>query len=201
MVRPAASASLGKARETFAGVQRLKRRRGAAPATANFGDELEESAHPGATSAFRRSQKILTGLQDRRQARVAGRPPIKPSRVSKDVENFLTLPESGSELVRSPSIVLVVGVNGSGKTTTIGKLATALKEIAAKYTGRGDTFRAAAAEQLAIWAERAGVEHGPRQRRCRSVVGGVRRNRGGEVARCRRRHRRYGGTVAEPRRI
>jgi len=58
-----------------------------------------------------------------------------------------------------PAVVLVVGVNGVGKTTTIGKLA-------ARYTAEGrkvllaaaDTFRAAAAEQLGVWAERAGVE-------------------------------------------
>jgi fused signal recognition particle receptor len=56
-------------------------------------------------------------------------------------------------------VILVVGVNGSGKTTTIGKLATALKRNRRKVLlVAADTFRAAAAEQLTIWAERAGVE-------------------------------------------
>ena len=58
----------------------------------------------------------------------------------------------------SPQVILVVGVNGSGKTTTIGKLASQFK-LAGKSVmiGAGDTFRAAAIEQLAIWAERVDV--------------------------------------------
>jgi len=53
----------------------------------------------------------------------------------------------------------VVGVNGSGKTTTIGKLAHRLTELGQKVViGAGDTFRAAAVEQLAVWADRAGVD-------------------------------------------
>jgi fused signal recognition particle receptor len=57
-----------------------------------------------------------------------------------------------------PGIVLVVGVNGTGKTTTIGKLALALSEEGKNTVlAAADTFRAAAAEQLAIWAERVGV--------------------------------------------
>ncbi|CAB4691299.1 MAG: signal recognition particle-docking protein FtsY [Actinobacteria bacterium] len=56
----------------------------------------------------------------------------------------------------SPAVILVVGVNGTGKTTTIGKLARKLHEHGRKVTlGAGDTFRAAAEEQLEIWAERA----------------------------------------------
>jgi fused signal recognition particle receptor len=55
-------------------------------------------------------------------------------------------------------VVLVVGVNGSGKTTTIGKLASRLKEEGHKVMlAAGDTFRAAAVEQLAIWGERSGA--------------------------------------------
>jgi fused signal recognition particle receptor len=57
------------------------------------------------------------------------------------------------------TVVLVVGVNGSGKTTTIGKLARRYKDRGKKVVlAAGDTFRAAAIEQLQIWAERAGVE-------------------------------------------
>lgn len=72
--------------------------------------------------------------------------------------------DTGLELEKKPSVILVIGVNGVGKTTTIGKLAS-------KYTAEGrrvmlaaaDTFRAAAADQLTIWAGRAGadiVKHG-----------------------------------------
>ena len=58
-----------------------------------------------------------------------------------------------------PSVILVVGVNGVGKTTTIGKLAAMLKAQGKKVLlCAGDTFRAAAAEQLGIWAERAGAD-------------------------------------------
>ena len=64
-----------------------------------------------------------------------------------------------------PTVIMVVGVNGTGKTTTIGKLAWHLhRELGAKVLlGAADTFRAAAVEQLAGWAERAGVRdrHGP----------------------------------------
>ena len=60
--------------------------------------------------------------------------------------------------VKSPCILLVVGVNGVGKTTTIGKLASLYKQNGKKVIlAAGDTFRAAAAEQLEIWGERAGV--------------------------------------------
>ncbi|MGH8136552.1 MAG: signal recognition particle-docking protein FtsY, partial [Steroidobacteraceae bacterium] len=59
---------------------------------------------------------------------------------------------------RKPFVILVVGVNGSGKTTTIGKLAHRFRaEGRSVMLAAGDTFRAAAVEQLAAWAERAGV--------------------------------------------
>jgi len=58
---------------------------------------------------------------------------------------------------RKPFVILVVGVNGSGKTTTIGKLAKQYREAGRKVVlAAGDTFRAAAVEQLQIWGERAG---------------------------------------------
>jgi fused signal recognition particle receptor len=59
---------------------------------------------------------------------------------------------------QKPQVVLVVGVNGSGKTTTIGKLASQFKAAGKSVViAAGDTFRAAAVEQLQIWGERAGV--------------------------------------------
>jgi fused signal recognition particle receptor len=58
-----------------------------------------------------------------------------------------------------PSVILVVGVNGTGKTTTIGKLANRLREHGRSVVlGAADTFRAAAEEQLEIWAERSGAD-------------------------------------------
>jgi fused signal recognition particle receptor len=64
------------------------------------------------------------------------------------------------ELTESPTVILVVGVNGSGKTTTIGKIAWHLQQELGRSVllAGGDTFRAAAAEQLTLWAERAGCE-------------------------------------------
>lgn len=60
---------------------------------------------------------------------------------------------------RKPYVVMVVGVNGVGKTTTIGKLASKYRSLGKKVVlGAADTFRAAAVEQLSIWAERAGVD-------------------------------------------
>lgn len=63
------------------------------------------------------------------------------------------------DLSYKPHVILVVGVNGTGKTTTIGKLAAKLRDAGLKVTlGAGDTFRAAAIEQLKIWADRTGSE-------------------------------------------
>ena len=60
---------------------------------------------------------------------------------------------------RKPYVIMVVGVNGVGTTTTIGKLASELKSMGKKVVlGAADTFRAAAVDQLTIWAERAGVD-------------------------------------------
>ena len=60
---------------------------------------------------------------------------------------------------KKPYVIMVVGVNGVGKTTTIGKLASTLKAQGKKVVlGAADTFRAAAVDQLTVWAERAGVD-------------------------------------------
>ena len=63
-----------------------------------------------------------------------------------------------SELPTKPFVILVVGVNGVGKTTTIGKLAHNFKKAGKSVLlGAADTFRAAAVDQLTIWSERVGV--------------------------------------------
>ena len=72
---------------------------------------------------------------------------------------YLSIGDLSVELSRTPAIVLFIGVNGVGKTTSIGKLAARWKREGKKVLlCAGDTFRAAAAEQLTIWSERAGVD-------------------------------------------
>jgi len=70
-----------------------------------------------------------------------------------DAVDFASIPD------KKPYVIMVVGVNGVGKTTTIGKLAYQFKKAGKKVLlGAADTFRAAAVEQLVIWSERAGVD-------------------------------------------
>ena len=74
------------------------------------------------------------------------------------LENKATNQVMPFDFSKKPFVILVVGVNGVGKTTTIGKLASQLKNEGKKVMlGAADTFRAAAVEQLTIWSERAGV--------------------------------------------
>ncbi len=73
-------------------------------------------------------------------------------------ENDSNSDQPSSADTQSPYVIMVVGVNGVGKTTTIGKLAYMYKQAGKKvYLGAADTFRAAAVEQLCIWGERVGV--------------------------------------------
>lgn len=77
----------------------------------------------------------------------------------KILSGLLNVGESGLKLDTKPSVILMVGVNGVGKTTTIGKLSHQLMDSGKKVMlCAGDTFRAAAAEQLGIWAERSGAD-------------------------------------------
>ena len=75
-----------------------------------------------------------------------------------EIANLIPESRAPFDFSHKPHIVLVVGVNGVGKTTTIGKMANLLrKQGKSVIVGAADTFRAAAVEQLTIWAERAGV--------------------------------------------
>jgi len=72
--------------------------------------------------------------------------------------NTESFTDFNAELPAKPYVIMVVGVNGVGKTTTIGKLAYQFKQAGKKvYLGAADTFRAAAIEQLVVWGQRAGV--------------------------------------------
>jgi len=79
---------------------------------------------------------------------------LEDNKADANSDDFFT-----SELPAKPYVILVVGINGVGKTTTIGKLAYRFKQSGKKVLlGAGDTFRAAAVEQLSAWAERAQVD-------------------------------------------
>lgn len=79
--------------------------------------------------------------------------------LKEEIQHILEETDSALVLETTPSVILVVGVNGVGKTTSIGKMANRLKADGKKVIlAAGDTFRAAAVEQLEIWADRAGVD-------------------------------------------
>ncbi|OJW72797.1 MAG: signal recognition particle-docking protein FtsY [Candidatus Amoebophilus sp. 36-38] len=75
-----------------------------------------------------------------------------------EIESLINLKESSSAVIHAPHIILVVGVNGVGKTTSIGKLAALYKQAGKQVVlGAADTFRAAAIEQLKRWGDRVGI--------------------------------------------
>ena len=123
-----------------------------------FFDELEETlilADAGvetATGAVERLREVVheRGLRGGAEVQAAFVEIMADMLSQQDLELHLTT---------KPSVILMVGVNGVGKTTTIGKLAAMLTRQGRKVLlGAADTFRAAAVDQLTIWAERAGVD-------------------------------------------
>lgn len=84
--------------------------------------------------------------------------------LKEEMQAILDKAPNGLELKTKPAVILVVGVNGVGKTTSIGKIANNLRKQGKKVVvAAADTFRAAAVEQLEIWANRAGVDIVKRQ--------------------------------------
>ncbi|MCD7723084.1 MAG: signal recognition particle-docking protein FtsY [Clostridiales bacterium] len=120
-------------------------------------DELEEILIMGDVG-YATSEKITKTLKEKVQNdrinTVAG-----VRETMKDIVSGIVWGGSYLNLRTKPAVILVIGVNGVGKTTTIGKLASRLKEQGRKVIiGAADTFRAAAIEQLEIWANRAEVD-------------------------------------------
>jgi fused signal recognition particle receptor len=121
-------------------------------------EELEEvliSSDIGVTTSFELVERL--------------RKEVKIQKISEPSELTQVLQELITELLgkeetlnlakQGPSVILVVGVNGVGKTTTIGKLANRLKKDGKRVImAAGDTFRAAAIDQLEVWGERSGIE-------------------------------------------
>ena len=146
--------SLGRARESFAAVTRLGRPE--RPLTPEFWDELEETLI-FADFGVPATQKIRDRLADRRASRRVEDGRSTRGALSQRRRAVSHVPGAELRLDRTPAVMLIVGVNGSGKTTTIGKLATRLQREGKRVLlVAADTFRAAAAEQLAVWAERSG---------------------------------------------
>ena len=106
--------------------------------------------------------KTAFDITEELKARVAKQKIKSPSQAKGELMDIVATMLYGGEdmgLITIPSIILMIGVNGVGKTTTIGKMAAMYKAQGKKVIlGAADTFRAAAIEQLEEWANRAGVD-------------------------------------------
>ena len=103
------------------------------------------------------STKIISKLRDRiKKQNIKEAEEVKQA-LREEIKNIFDEVDNSLHLNTKPSVILVVGVNGVGKTTSIGKIANRLKQDGKKVViAAADTFRAAAVEQLEIWANRAG---------------------------------------------
>ena len=120
----------------------------------DFYDDLE-AVLIGADIGVKTTEEIITRLKDEVRRRREGNPEAVRGILKEIVADMM---EAEPFRPKSPSVILVVGVNGVGKTTTIGKLACHFKDGGKSVIlAAADTFRAAATEQLTIWAQRAGV--------------------------------------------
>ena len=105
------------------------------------------------------STKIISNLRDRiKKEKIEDEEGVKNA-LRLEIKEILDETDNSLKLETHPSVILVVGVNGVGKTTSIGKIANKLKQDGKKVViAAADTFRAAAVEQLEIWANRAGCK-------------------------------------------
>ena len=123
----------------------------------DFYDELEETlilSDLGAKTA----EDIVSGLRQKVKEQKLTTPEEARGALKEMIREMLG-EDSPLDLSTAPSVILVIGVNGVGKTTAIGKLSHQLKEQGKRViVAAADTFRAAAIDQLNVWTERAGVE-------------------------------------------
>ena len=128
------------------------------PDNEDFYEELEEllvMSDVGAATA----EKVVWELKKMTWERRFRRGDEAREGLVEILSKYLQVEDNSLKLETRPSVILMVGVNGVGKTTTIGKLANQLREQGKSVLlCAGDTFRAAAAEQLSIWAERSGSD-------------------------------------------
>ncbi len=121
-------------------------------------DELEEvllSSDVGVAA----TEKVLARIREGLDRKELDNPERVWDALRLEATRILSIGEGGLALRTKPTVVLMVGVNGCGKTTTIGKLATQLKAEGKQVVlAAGDTFRAAAVQQLEVWGRRVGCE-------------------------------------------
>ena len=139
----------GKVNEVFSNFRKVDE---------NLLEELEEAlilSDVGAETAM----KIVDNLRKRiKLEKIEDSEKVKDA-LKEEIHKILTEKDNSLNLSTKPAIMLVVGVNGAGKTTSIGKIAANLQAEGKKVlVAAADTFRAAAIEQLEVWTERAGVD-------------------------------------------
>ena len=124
----------------------------------DFFEELEESLILSDMGMETTLEAVET-LRERVKERKIKEPEEVKACLREILVEMLAVGEPGLDLSGKPAVILMIGVNGVGKTTTIGKLAARMKgEGRRVLMAAADTFRAAAADQLEIWSERSGVE-------------------------------------------
>ena len=126
--------------------------------TDDFYDELEESlilADAGVDTALEAVERLRRRVKEEHIKTV----PQARECLCQVLSDMLSVGDGALDLSTRPSVVLFIGVNGVGKTTTIGKIGHQLKEQRKRVLlCAADTFRAAAADQLTVWAERSGLD-------------------------------------------
>ena len=124
----------------------------------DFLEELEEALIMS-DIGIETSTKIILNLRERiKKEKIEDEEQVKEA-LREEIEKILKISDNSLKLETKPSVILVIGVNGVGKTTSIGKMAARLARDGKKVVvAAADTFRAAAVEQLEIWSKRAGAE-------------------------------------------
>lgn len=124
----------------------------------DFYDELEEILIMG-DIGVKSTGQILERLRTQVKENHIKEPADCKSFLIRNIKEQMQVAENAYEFEQTQSVILVIGVNGAGKTTSIGKLASILKQQGKKVLlAAADTYRAAAGEQLQEWANRAGVD-------------------------------------------
>ena len=123
-----------------------------------FLEELEEALIMS-DIGIETSTKIISNLRERmKKEKIEDQEQVKEA-LREEIAQILEISDNSLKLETKPSVILVIGVNGVGKTTSIGKMSARLARDGKKViVAAADTFRAAAVEQLEIWAQRAGAE-------------------------------------------